>query len=383
MDIKAMTLDQIEERKSAIVEELEADGADLNALEAEMKGLNAELEERAATESKKAEIRAAVAAGAGEIVKKVEREERTDMKTNEQVRASQEYLDAFAKFIVTENDAECRSLLTENVSGSVPVPSIVDDIIRTAWDNDELISRVRKTYVRGNLKVPFEKSATGAYVHTEGTTAPTEESLELGIVSLIAKNIKKYIYVSDEAIAQGGETLVRYIYDEITYQITKELAALVVNDIKTASPSASSSAASVAAVTAAPSVTTIAKAYANLSDQADNPVVIMNKLTYANFVAAQAAGNFAFDPFNNLPVVYNNSLPAYDSASANAVYAIVGDLSGAQINYPEGDGVVLKYDDMSKAEDDLVKILGRQYAAHGVTACGMFCNIKKPSGATT
>ena len=383
MDIKAMTLDQIEERKSAIVEELEADGADLNALEAEMKGLNAELEERAATESKKAEIRAAVAAGAGEIVKKVEREERTDMKTNEQVRASQEYLDAFAKFIVTENDAECRSLLTENVSGSVPVPSIVDDIIRTAWDNDEVVSRVRKTYVRGNLKVPFEKSATGAYAHTEGTTAPTEESLELGVVTLIAKNIKKYIYVSDEAIAQGGETLVRYIYDEITYQITKAIAALVVNDIKTAPTSATGSAASVAAVTAAPAVTTIAKAYANLSDQAVNPVVIMNKLTYANFVAAQAAGNFAFDPFNNLPVVYNNSLPAYDSASANAVYAIVGDLSGAQINYPEGDGVVLKYDDMSKAEEDLVKILGRQYAAHGVTACGMFCNIKKPSGATT
>lgn len=383
MDIKAMTLDQIEERKSAIVEELEADGADLNALEAEMKGLNAELEERAATESKKAEIRAAVAAGAGEIVKKVEREERTDMKTNEQVRASQEYLDAFAKFIVTENDAECRSLLTENVSGSVPVPSIVDDIIRTAWDNDEVVSRVRKTYVRGNLKVPFEKSATGAYAHTEGTTAPTEESLELGVVTLIAKNIKKYIYVSDEAIAQGGETLVRYIYDEITYQIIKAIAALVVNDIKTAPTSATGSAASVAAVTAAPAVTTIAKAYANLSDQAVNPVVIMNKLTYANFVAAQAAGNFAFDPFNNLPVVYNNSLPAYDSASANAVYAIVGDLSGAQINYPEGDGVVLKYDDMSKAEEDLVKILGRQYAAHGVTACGMFCNIKKPSGATT
>ena len=383
MDIKAMTLDQIEERKSAIVEELEADGADLNALEAEMKGLNAELEERAATESKKAEIRAAVAAGAGEIVKKVEREERTEMKTNEQIRASKEYLDAFAKFIVTENDAECRSLLTENVSGSVPVPSIVDDIIRTAWDNDEVVSRVRKTYVRGNLKVPFEKSATGAYAHTEGTTAPTEESLELGVVTLIAKNIKKYIYVSDEAIAQGGETLVRYIYDEITYQITKAIAALVVNDIKTAPTSATGSAASVAAVTAAPAVTTIAKAYANLSDQAVNPVVIMNKLTYANFVAAQAAGNFAFDPFNNLPVVYNNSLPAYDSASANAVYAIVGDLSGAQINYPEGDGVVLKYDDMSKAEDDLVKILGRQYAAHGVTACGMFCNIKKPSGATT
>ena len=109
----------------------------------------------------------------------------------------------------------------------------------------------------------------------------------------------------------------------------------------------------------------------------------MNKLTYANFVAAQAAGNFAFDPFMGLPVLFNNSLPAYDSASANAVYAIVGDLNGAQVNYPEGEGLVIKYDDLSEAEADLVKIVGRQYVAHAVTACGRFCNVKKPSGTST
>ena len=109
----------------------------------------------------------------------------------------------------------------------------------------------------------------------------------------------------------------------------------------------------------------------------------MNKLTYANFVAAQAAGNFAFDPFMGMPVLFNNSLPAYDSASANAVYAIVGDLNGAQLNYPEGEGIILKYDDISEAEKDMVKIVGRQYVAHAVTACGRFCNVKKPSGATS
>jgi hypothetical protein len=56
---------------------------------------------------------------------------------------------------------------------------------------------------------------------------------------------------------------------------------------------------------------------------------------------------------------------------------IVGDLSGAQVNYPEGEGVVIKYDDLSLSEEDLVKIVGRQYAAHAVTACGRFCNVKK------
>lgn len=382
MELKDMTIEQIEERKGQIKEELEAPEADLNALEEEARSLNAEIEARKAAEAQKAEIRSAVASGeVGEVVKTIA-EEKREMKTNEEIRASKEYTDAFARYIVSENDSECRSLLTTQASGSVPVPAFVDEIIRTAWEKDDILSRVKKTNIKGNLKVAFELSADGAYVHTEGTSAPTEESLTLGVVEMIPRNIKKWITVSDEAIAMGGEALVRYIYDELTHQIVKKLADLIVSDIKSAG-SATSSAAGAAAVTLAPSVTTIAKAFANLSDEAVDNVIIMNKLTYANFVAAQAAGNFAFDPFMNMPVLFNNSLPAYDSASANAVYAIVGDLNGAQINYPEGEGIVLKYDDLSQSEKDLVKIVGRQYVAHALTASGRFCNVKKPSGASS
>ena len=347
-----------------------------------MKSIKEEIEARKAEETKKAEIRQAVVEGAGTVIRTFEEEKKEMTKTPEEIRSSKEYVDAFARYLISEDATECRALLTTDASGSVPVPVIVDEIIRTAWDNDEILSRVRKTNIRGNLKVAFELSADGAYVHTEGTSAPTEEALALGIVTMIPKNIKKWIHISDEAIAMGGETLVRYIYDELTYQIIKKLAALVVADVAGAPTSATSSAASAAAITEAPSVVTFADAFANLSDEARNPVIVMNKLTYANFVAAQAAGNFSFDPFRGFPVLFNNSLPAYDSASANAVYAFVGDLSGVQVNYPEGDGIVIKYDDVTEAEADLVKVVGRQYVAHGLTACGRFCNIKKPSSTT-
>ena len=377
MELKEMTIEQIEERKTAIVAELDNEGADLNALETEMRSLNEEIEARKVEEAKKAEIRSAVAdQKVGEVVKTFT-EEKRDMKTNAEIRASKEYVDAFARYLISENDAEVRSLLTENVSGSVPVPEIVDEIIRTAWESDDILSRVKKTYIRGNLKVAFELSADGAYVHTEGTSAPTEESLALGIVEMIPRNIKKWIRVSDEAIAMGGETLVRYIYDELTHQIVKKLADLVVDDIKNAPTSATSSAASVAAISANPGLTTVATAFANLSDEARNPVIIMNKLTYASFKAAQAAGNFNVDPFEGFPVLFNNSLPAFSAASTNNVYMLVGDLDGVQVNYPEGDGLAIKYDDLSEAEADLVKIVGRQYAAHALTACGRFCVVKK------
>jgi hypothetical protein len=109
----------------------------------------------------------------------------------------------------------------------------------------------------------------------------------------------------------------------------------------------------------------------------------MNEPTDANFKSAHAAGNFAVDPFEGFPVLFSSELPAYDSASDNAVYAIVGDLNGVQVNYPEGDGIAIKYDDLSLAEKDMVKIVGRQYAAHALTACGRFCVIAKPAAATT
>ena len=381
MELKDMTVEQLEERKAAIAVELDAEGADLDALETEVRSIKDELESRAAEEAQKVEIRKAVAAGeVGEVVQKIE-EEKRKMKTNEEIRASKEYTEAFARYLVSENDAEVRSLLTENVDGgSVPVPALVDEIIRTAWEKNEILRRVKKTQIRGNLKVAFERVATGASAHTEGAAAPSEETLKLGIVTMVPANIKKWIRVSDEAIAMGGEALVRYVYDELIYQIVKKLTDDVVTDIKNASTSATSVAACVAQITSAPSVTAIATAFANLSDEATDPVVIMNTLTYANFKAAAAAAGFAMDPFEGLPVLFNNSLPAYDSASASAVYAIVGDLKGESVNYPEGEGVKVVYDDKSEAEKDLVKIVGRQYAAHALTACGRFCNIKKVSG---
>jgi len=379
MEIKEMTIEQIEERKNAIVADLDKEGADLDALEAEMRSLNEEIEIRKAEEAKKAEIRKSIADGkVGEVVEEKKIEERKNTMTNNEVRATKEYVDAFARYLISEDATEVRSLLTENATGgSVPVPALVDDIIRTAWENNAILSRVRRTEIKGNLKVAFERVATAAGIHTEGADAPAEETLKLGIVTMVPASIKKWIRVSDEAVTMGGEALVRYIYEEVSYQIIKKLTDEVVKDIKTAPTSATSVAACVAQITSAPSVTAIATAFANLSDEATDPVVIMNKLTYAAFKQAQAQANFAIDPFEGLPVLFNNSLKAYSAASSNEVYAIVGDLKGESVNYPEGDGVAIKYDDLSEAEADLVKIVGRQYAAHAVTACGRFCNIKK------
>lgn len=384
MELKDMTIEQLEERKAAIVAELDAPEADLDALEQEARSIKEEIESRRAEEAKREEIRAQVAAGAGQVIDKIIEEVNKPM-TIEEIRSMPSYVEAYANYIKTGRDEECRAILTETNPGSVvgsgpvPVPVLVDEIVRTAWDKNEILTRVRKTNFRGNLKVAFERSADAAVVHTEGTSAPSEESLILGIVTMIPKNIKKWIRITDEAAAMGGEAFLRYVYDELTYQIIKKLADDVVGDIAGAGTTHTATAVGVPKVSVSPAVGSVATAMGYLSDEATDLVVIMNRLTFAEFKNAQYANTYAMDIFEGLPVLFSNALPAYSTASANAVYAIVGDLKGEQVNYPEGEGVVMKYDDLSEAEADLIKIVGRQYVAHAVTAPGRFVNVTKPS----
>ena len=382
MELREMTSEQLEERKAAIASEIDAPEADLDALESEARSIKEELDRRKSEEEKRNAIRTAVAQGEGVVERKFEVEEKKVM-TNDEIRASVEYVDAFAKYLKTGKDAECRSLLTTDASGVVPVPVLVDDIIRHAWENNEFTARLRKTNFRGNLKVAFERSADDAYVHSEGTSAPTEESLTLGIVTMIPKNIKKWITISDEAVTMGGESFVRYVYEELTYRIIKKLVAECVGDVTSANTSNSATAVGIPKLKQAPSVNTIATAAANLSDEATNLCVVMNRLTEVEFRTAYAAGNFAVDPFDGLPRVYTSALPAYSTASENDVYAFVGDLSAIQVNYPEGEGVIIKWDDVTLAERDMVKVTGRQYAGHAVTAPGRLCNITKAAASST
>ena len=377
MDFKEMTIEQLEERKAAIVTEIDAPEADLNALEEEVRGINAELEARKNEAAKRAEIRAAVAQGEGVTVQKIETEERKIM-TNAEIRNSHEYNVAYANYIKTGNDAECRALLTENVSGTVPVATYVEGRVRTAWDREGIVSRVRKTFMKGNVKIGYEISATGAIVHTEAAnSAVTEETLTLGIVNLVPQSIKKWISISDEVYDLAGEEFLDYIYDELTYRIAKKLADAIVADIEACGTASTGSLPAVPKITATTvTLGLVAQALAQLSDEAANPVIMMNKATWGEFKAAQAAGNYGYDPFEGLPVVFNDTISAFSAATTGVTYAIVGDLGvGAQANFPNGQQIEIKFDDKTKMEYDLIRILGREYVGHAVVAPKAFAKI--------
>ena len=392
MEIKEMSAEQLEARKAEIRTLVEnAKGEELNALENEVRSINEELETRKAEEAKKVEIRKAVAEGAGVVVKTVESEERKGMKIAE-IRASKEYIDAYAEGIKTKDMSACRSmlleaedinaeqraLLTTNGGGTVSVPTIVEDIVKNAWEKDEIARRVKKTYLKGNLKVDFELSSDGATVQTEGQ-AVNEESLVLGTTDLTPELILKWVSISVQSADLRGEAFLQYVYDELVHKIAEKAVDRLIEKIEACGTQATTNAVGVPKVTSATvSIGTIASAMAELSAQATNPVIMMNRKSWGEFKKVQANNKYAYDPFEGLDVVYNNSIKAFNVATTGETYVIVGDLGeGAQFNFPNGEEIDVVEDRLTLATAGKVKEIGSQYVGIGVIGPNSFVKITK------
>lgn len=372
-EIMELSAEEIETRKAEIREEIKAasDPAVLDALDAEVSAieervaqLKAENEERKAREEREAHRAdiAAVLAGSGKTIEKME--ERKTM-TNMEIRNTKEYIDAFAKYVKTGNDKECRSLLTENASGTVPVPEFVYGIVAERVKASRILSRVRRMNVKGNVKVGFEIAAPEAVIHEEGGTAVTEEALTLGIVTLIPGAAKKWVQFSDE-VADNSEAFLRYIYDELTRGIIKAREKAIIDAILTAPQTATSTAPAVAKTgSAAGAITDFVDARALLSGAAEDLVIIVSPADYATYRGLQMSASYGVDPFDGREVI----------VSEYATKPIIGDLAGAMENLPNGDDIEFKYDDLTLMTSDMVRLLGRQPVASGVVGNLFFAKV--------
>ena len=374
MEIRDMQMADIEARSAELAEALTAEGADIETIQAEVTQLeDRKAEILAEAEARKAEIAEVIETA--EVVEPIEEERTMEI----EVRNTPEYVRAYAKYIQSGDDREVRALLTENASGTVAVPEFVYEEIKTAWNEEGIMSRVRKSYLKGNLKVGFEISASGAVKHTEGV-AVDEQQLVLGIVELKPDAIKKWISISDEALdLDQADTYLRYIYRELAHHIAKKAADELITKIKACGTESTTTCVAVPVMTSTTvGLSLIAEALANLSDQASNPTIMMNRLTYAAFKKAQYEANFAADPFEGCPVVFNDTITAFNAATTGVPYVIVGDLGyGALANFPNGEEITVKRDDYTLATSDLVRFIGREFVAIEPVAPNAFVKIVK------
>ena len=147
MELKEMTVEQLEERKAAIGAELDNEGADLDALENEVRAIKAELEARKEEEAKKAEVREAVALGEGEVIKTFVEEKRT-MEKNFSVD-SVEYRDAWIKNLMgKELSVEERTAIT----GTDAIPTETLDKIVNVLKENALLGKIDLMQIPGYVK---------------------------------------------------------------------------------------------------------------------------------------------------------------------------------------------------------------------------------------
>lgn len=373
MNFKEMSIEDLETRKAAIASEIETDGADLDALEEEVRGINAELEARKAEEAKKAEIRSAVAAGQGTVVKEFKTEGKRMNIT--EIRSSEEYINAFANYAKTGDDSECRALLSDNATnGVVPVPTFVGEIVAERVKESKILSRIRHMSAAGNVKIGFEIDAPEADIHNEGGVEAGEEELELGIVTLVPKTFKKWVSISDEALdSMSGRQYLEYLYDEIARGVIKAREMAVLSAIRQAPATATATQPAVLQFPVDMSnpdnlaVTDLINMRALLGDGAVDPVVILSPSFYGAYKSLQMSANYGVDIFDGMEVIVTSS----------SLFPIVGDLSGVMENLPKGDAIDIKYDDKTLMTSDLVRILGRQPSAIGVVGNKYLCQMVK------
>lgn len=365
MELKNLSSEELEMRKTEIAGMVDNEDADLDALTEEVRSINEELQERKNAEAKKEEIRNAVSEGNGEEVESIDLIEEKRNMDNMEIRNTREYINAFAKYVRTEDDRECRALLTENVSGTLPVPEFVYGIVSKEIASSEILNRARHMNAKGNLKVGFEISAPAAEAHTEGDEAIDEEDLTLGVVEIVPHMLKKWVSISDEALdLANGEEYLRYIYEEVARGIVRAKEDAIVAVILAAPQTATSSAPAVAKTgSAAGAIDDFVNARALLSSAARDLCIICTPAQYASYRSLQMQASYGVDPFDGLPVLFNDTVTA----------PIIGDLKGVMVN--EASDIQLKFDDKTLMTEDLVRILGRQYVGIAVVGEKFFAKV--------
>ena len=227
MELKNMTAEQLEERKTAIVGEIDNEGADLDALEAEMKSINEELEARKNAEAKKAEIRNAVAQGAGVVVHKFEEEK--DMEKTYGID-SEEYRSAWVHSLQGKKLTEVEERAYATTDSPNAVPQITSDkFFEKMKKLAPMLSEITLMQVAGNIKFMAEGTRNPATLHTENTAvapaADTLVSVELG-----GKEFMKVIRISQAAKTMSINVFEDWLVEMLSGDIARAIDNYILND---------------------------------------------------------------------------------------------------------------------------------------------------------
>lgn len=286
-------VEEIEARKAAILAEVDLEGADVAALEAEVRSLNSELEAIKTAAEKRQAIRDAVSAGAGTVIKTFDMEEKKMEETRTFGVDTAEYRDAFYAMLAGNATPEQRSIVVDNTApgngDAIAIPKTLDEKI---WDGIHTAHPILAdiTTVRSGIAMEVTKHtaiANRTAKKLDKDANAGEEVNTLVKVVLFGYDYEKYVELTyaEAKMAQGA--LEDYLAEEISAEIGEALAKDVFAQIE-------------ADATATQQVTDTADAFADiksalaLATLANAPVIYAPAAKYYDIVGAVKSGS----PFN-------------------------------------------------------------------------------------
>ena len=230
MDFTTMTVEELEARRAQIGVEAEQDGADLDALEAEIKGIKAELEARKEAAVKKAEIRNAVASGDGKVVAEIPTQEKRTMEEIKYNAQSPEYRTAWLKNIaqrdgqmifgdLTETEQRAFTFTTANTGAVVPTETM-NRIVELVESMAPMYDDATKTGMVKGFGVPRHKSiAAGDAAATDEGVANADEEDTFDLLALDGVEIKKHVEITRKMQWQSIDAFEAWLTDHIAKRI--------------------------------------------------------------------------------------------------------------------------------------------------------------------
>lgn len=227
-------IEEIEARLSAIAAELEDDGADLPALEQEVRNLKEEHKNIMDGMEKREQIRREVAGGAGEVRKKFAPEVREERSYGAD---SKEYRNAFLKNLLgaemTKEERAAFVHMTTNTSAVLPTT-----MLNQIWD---LVSKQHS--IMGDVTIYRTGTILEVVKHTaiaQGTaksvaenTANDDEQNTFVKVTLSGKDFSKHVDISYAMERMSIDALEQYLVSEISASLGDAMASDVITQIGT------------------------------------------------------------------------------------------------------------------------------------------------------
>ena len=224
MELKEMTLQDVEARLSAIESEIEA--------ATEVDAVNALAEEKRRLLDRQAELKDL--AERKEVAQKLESREITGNKIEETKKMEEkrtfavdtmEYRDAFMKKLQgKELDVEERAAIT----ASAAIPTITMNKIISVLERTPLIAAVDVSYIPGNVTFPVENAVSEAAWVAMGTAAE-DGTANLTSVSLAAYKLIKTVEVTADVQAMSIDAFEGWLVDRLANKIAKAVDAGILN----------------------------------------------------------------------------------------------------------------------------------------------------------